>query len=114
VSDFAPAPRRVVSFRNVDIVFGADPKPALALIDQGFGRAEIAEQTGQIVGVRQANLEVREGEIVVLMGLSGSGKSTLLRAVNGLHRISRGSVTVFDGETDVEIQKASARRPAAA
>jgi len=110
VSDFAPAPRRVVSFRNVDIVFGADPKPALALIDQGFGRAEIAEQTGQIVGVRQANLEVREGEIVVLMGLSGSGKSTLLRAVNGLHRISRGSVTVFDGETDVEIQKASARR----
>ena len=103
-------PREVVRFRDVDIVFGGDPAPALALIDQGRSRAEIAEATGQIVGVKGASLGVREGEIVVLMGLSGSGKSTLLRAVNGLNRISRGGVTVFDGEAYVEVHRCSPSR----
>jgi glycine betaine/proline transport system ATP-binding protein len=99
------ARREVVSFRNVDIVFGGDPASALPLIDQGRSRAEIVEETGQIVGVKNATLSVREGEIVVLMGLSGSGKSTLLRAVNALNRITRGSVTVFDGKEDVEVHR---------
>ncbi len=104
----APAARPVVCFRDVDIVFGSDPASALPLIDQGLGRAEIARRTGQILGVKKASLEVRDGEIVVLMGLSGSGKSTLLRAVNGLNKVSRGSVTVFDGAGDVEVQGCSA------
>jgi len=103
-------PREVVSFKDVDIVFGGDPKSALALIDEGRTRAEIVEATGQIVGVKHASLAVREGEIVVLMGLSGSGKSTLLRAVNALNDITRGSVTVFDGTEDVEVHRCSARR----
>lgn len=106
----ATTPRQVVRFSDVDIVFGGDDAAALALIDQGRSRAEIAEATGQIVGVKGASLGVGEGEIVVLMGLSGSGKSTLLRAVNGLNRISRGSVTVFDGEADVEIHGCSPSR----
>lgn len=100
----------VVSFRDVDIVFGGDPKSALPLIDQGRTRAEIVAETGQIVGVKNATLDVGEGEIVVLMGLSGSGKSTLLRAVNGLNAIARGSVTVHDGEEDVDVHGCSRRR----
>jgi glycine betaine/proline transport system ATP-binding protein len=60
------------------------------------------------VGVKGATLSVCEGEIVVLMGLSGSGKSTLLRAVNALNGIARGSVTVFDGERDVEVHRCAA------
>jgi glycine betaine/proline transport system ATP-binding protein len=99
------AARDVVCFKDVDIVFGAEPERALALIDQGRSRAEIAAETGQIVGVKHATLTVREGEIVVLMGLSGSGKSTLLRAVNALNRITRGSVTVFDGDRHVEVHR---------
>jgi glycine betaine/proline transport system ATP-binding protein len=106
----APARREVVRFRNVDIVFGSEPESALPLIDQGRTRTEVAKETGQIVGVKNATLGVREGEIVVLMGLSGSGKSTLLRAVNALNKITRGSVTVFDGETDVEVHRCSAAR----
>jgi len=106
----APARREVVRFRNVDIVFGSEPERALPLIDQGRTRTEITKETGQIVGVKNATLSVREGEIVVLMGLSGSGKSTLLRAVNALNKITRGSVTVFDGETDVEVHRCSAAR----
>ena len=102
--------REVVAFKDVDIVFGADPKSALPLIDQGKSRSEIVAETGQIVGVKQATLSVHEGEIMVLMGLSGSGKSTLLRAVNALNRITRGSVTVFDGTEHVDVQACSSRR----
>ena len=102
--------RTAVAFRDVDIVFGGQPGQALPLIDQGKSRAEIAAATGQIVGVKGATLEIAEGEIVVLMGLSGSGKSTLLRAVNGLNDIARGSVTVFDGQEDVEVHRCSRRQ----
>ena len=100
----------VVCFRDVDIVFGDNPAAALALIDQGESRADIAAKTGQIVGVKGANLEIRSGEIVVLMGLSGSGKSTLLRAVNRLNRITRGTVTVMDGQEAVSVQDCSDSR----
>src|SRR4051812_8633560 len=99
----APPHPSTARFDNVGIAFGGDPRAALALIDQGRSRAEIAAETGQIVGVKNATLDVGEGEIVVLMGLSGSGKSTLLRAVNGLNRVARGGVKVFDGTSDVEI-----------
>lgn len=83
-----------IEFRQVDIVFGDDPKRALPLLDAGKSRAEIQAQTGNVVGVAGANLSVPKGEICVLMGLSGSGKSTLLRAVNRLNRVTRGEVLV--------------------
>ena len=92
-----------VDFRNVDIVFGADMAGSLALIDKGATRAEILEQTGNVLGCAGANLTVNEGEISVLMGLSGSGKSTLLRAVNRLNIVSRGQVLVKDGDKMVDV-----------
>jgi polar amino acid transport system ATP-binding protein len=44
------------------------------------------------------SLEVREGEVVALIGASGSGKSTLLRCVNRLETPSAGSVRFRDTE----------------
>lgn len=41
------------------------------------------------------SLQVRKGEIMVIMGGSGSGKSTLLRCMLGLHRPAGGSVRLF-------------------
>ncbi len=87
----------IVRFKDVDIVFGGNPKAALPLIDEGKSREDIQAATGQILGSAGATLDVNEGEIVVLMGLSGSGKSTLLRAVNGLNKVTRGEVLVHDG-----------------
>jgi glycine betaine/proline transport system ATP-binding protein len=52
---------------------------------------------------------VREGEILVLMGLSGSGKSTLLRAVNGLAPVVRGAVSVATPSGPVDPYKAGTR-----
>jgi cell division transport system ATP-binding protein len=44
--------------------------------------------------LRDATLEVAEGEIVFLMGHSGAGKSTLLKLIAGIERPTRGSVVV--------------------
>ncbi|CAH2404414.1 choline ABC transporter ATP-binding protein [Mesorhizobium escarrei] len=92
-----------VDFKDVDIVFGAARKEALALVDSGATRQEILEKTGAVLGCAGANLTVNEGEISVLMGLSGSGKSTLLRAVNLLNVPARGNVMVKDGDRMVDV-----------
>jgi glycine betaine/proline transport system ATP-binding protein len=99
-----------VEFRNVDILFGGKSRraaaltqQALAALDAGKTRAEIAAQTGVVVGVANANLTVERGEISVLMGLSGSGKSTLLRAANGLNEVTRGQVLIQDADAVVDI-----------
>src|ERR1700742_2935392 len=101
-----------VEFRNVDILFGsqsrraaAQKQAALASLDAGRSRAEIAAQTGVVIGVANANLTVARGEISVLMGLSGSGKSTLLRAANRLNEVTRGQVLIKDGDAVVDIAK---------
>jgi len=92
-----------VDFQNVDIMFGDNPRAALAMLDAGADRQEILSKTGNVLGAAGANLTVEEGEISVLMGLSGSGKSTLLRAVNRLNVVSRGAVLVKDGQRMVDI-----------
>ncbi|MBB4347123.1 MULTISPECIES: choline ABC transporter ATP-binding protein [Rhizobiaceae] len=101
--------RDCVTFSNVDIVFGNEPKAALPLLDAGRSRDEISAQTGIVVGVSNASLSIREGEILVLMGLSGSGKSTLLRAVNGLAPVVRGNVSVATPAGPVDPYRANAR-----
>jgi len=101
-----------LEFCNVDILFApklrrraasAALTQALAALDAGRQRSDIATQTGVVVGVANASLSVARGEISVLMGLSGSGKSTLLRAANGLNLVTRGKVLVSDGEARVDI-----------
>ncbi|MBS3847256.1 MULTISPECIES: choline ABC transporter ATP-binding protein [Devosia] len=87
-----------VVFDNVSIVFGDKPESALPMMDAGKTRADIQQETQQILGVHNCSLTVQEGEILVLMGLSGSGKSTLLRAVNGLNPVVRGAVHVNVGD----------------
>ena len=102
-----------LELRNVDILF---PPPGLSVrrartslrdalnaLESGLSRSEIAERTGVILGISNANLTVERGQISVLMGLSGSGKSTLLRAINGLNPVTRGEVLVRDGDTMVDV-----------
>ncbi|OAJ95252.1 choline ABC transporter ATP-binding protein [Vibrio bivalvicida] len=96
-----------ITITNLDVVFGDKQEQALTLLDQGKSRQEIIDKTGQVVGVDNVSLSIKEGEICVLMGLSGSGKSSLLRAVNGLNDISRGALEIKDGDQIVDVADCS-------
>ena len=52
---------------------------------------------GTVKALDGVNLEIDQGEVVVIVGPSGSGKSTLLRSLNLLEIPTGGSI-VFDGE----------------
>lgn len=52
---------------------------------------------GAIQALRGVNIEVRQGEIVTLIGANGAGKSTLMMTVFGRPRARRGRV-IFDGQ----------------
>ncbi|AXH96575.1 amino acid ABC transporter ATP-binding protein [Ornithinimicrobium avium] len=58
---------------------------------------DIVKKFGTTTVLDGIDLDVHEGEVVTLIGPSGAGKSTLLRCVNGLERISGGTIEV-DGE----------------
>ncbi|MDF2618155.1 MAG: transporter related protein [Xanthobacteraceae bacterium] len=95
-----------VEFRNIDIVFGADQKGALRLIDEGRSREEILKATGSVLGAAGVSLAIERGEICVLMGLSGSGKSTILRAINRLNEVARGEVMVEHKGRAIDVARA--------
>ena len=82
--------------RNVWKLYGPEPQKFMAAHD-GNPSVEAVKEAGYIPAVRDASLEVHEGEIVVLMGLSGSGKSTLVRCLSRLIDATAGHVE-FDGQ----------------
>jgi phosphonate transport system ATP-binding protein len=45
--------------------------------------------------LKQISFEIKDGEMVALVGASGSGKSTLLRNLNGLQEATEGSVKIY-------------------
>ncbi|HEX7084122.1 MAG TPA: ABC transporter ATP-binding protein [Gaiellaceae bacterium] len=57
---------------------------------------------GSIHALKGIALEVREGEVVTLLGANGAGKSTTLRSINGLNRPRQGSIR-FDGREITEV-----------
>jgi branched-chain amino acid transport system ATP-binding protein len=52
---------------------------------------------GAFQAVCDVSLEVRPGELVVLLGANGAGKTTLFRALSGMTRANAGSRITFDG-----------------
>ena len=63
----------------------------------GKSKAEVERTTGATIGVYDANHDVKQGEIFVVIGLSGSGKSTLLRLINRLIDPTEGEI-YLDGD----------------
>ena len=115
--DKGPSGRRPkLVCRNVWKLFGEGAESFLASAGRGGGVASGAGQNGPeadseapdphgsealaaaglIGAVRDASLEVGEGEIFVIMGLSGSGKSTLVRCMSRLIEPTGGEI-LFEG-----------------
>ena len=63
---------------------------------------------GDLHVLKDVDLAVERGEVVVVIGPSGSGKSTLIRCINRLEPIDKGRIT-FDGQPLPEEGKALAR-----
>jgi glycine betaine/proline transport system ATP-binding protein len=93
-----PSAMAVIEAEGLWKIFGGDPERARELAKAGTSKAEVKEETGSVIAVDDANFEVQEQEIFVVMGLSGSGKSTLLRCVNRLIEPTFGTVRVRDDE----------------
>jgi ABC-type sugar transport system ATPase subunit len=51
---------------------------------------------GGVRAVRRVDLEIRDGEFIVLVGPSGCGKSTILRMIAGLEEVSEGEIWIGD------------------
>ncbi|MGB0468173.1 MAG: glycine betaine/L-proline ABC transporter ATP-binding protein ProV [Pontibacterium sp.] len=81
-----------LKLKNVCKIFGDDIKESLKMLSNGASKQEILAKTGQNLGVINANFEINQGEIFVIMGLSGSGKSTLVRMLNRLIEPSSGEI----------------------
>lgn len=82
--------------RNVWKIFGSGAREAL-LAARGKPASKDLLRAGLVGAVRDVNLEVRTGEIFVIMGLSGSGKSTLVRCLSRLIEPTAGEI-LFNGE----------------
>ena len=59
---------------------------------------DVSKSFGDLVVLKHVDLDVREHNVVCLIGASGSGKSTLLRCINLLEPVDEGAISV-DGET---------------
>ena len=84
----------LIHVRNLYKVFGKSPHTVMPKVHEGLHKDEFMAETGHTLGLRDINLEIKKGEVFVIMGLSGSGKSTLIRHFNRLIDPTEGSIFV--------------------
>ncbi|MGM0582805.1 MAG: ATP-binding cassette domain-containing protein [Bacteroidota bacterium] len=60
----------------------------------------IEKSFDQQLVLKKINLEIQEGELMVLLGASGSGKTTMLRMINGLEKPDSGSIQISNKKLD--------------
>ncbi|MCG9546477.1 MULTISPECIES: amino acid ABC transporter ATP-binding protein [Vibrio] len=62
----------------------------------------IHKQFGDTEVLKGIDLEIKQGEIIVIIGSSGTGKSTLLRCVNFLEQADQGTISIDDINVDAQ------------
>lgn len=87
-----------IRVENLYKIFGPKAGQALEEVRVGADKDTLFHKTRHVLGLNRINLEVKQGEFFVIMGLSGSGKSTLLRVLNRLIEPTAGRVLVGDTE----------------
>ncbi|HSB85268.1 MAG TPA: betaine/proline/choline family ABC transporter ATP-binding protein [Ilumatobacteraceae bacterium] len=85
-----------ISVRGMWKVYGPKPDRIVGSQLADLPRRQLQAQTGNVVAMRDIDMDVAPGEVFVVMGLSGSGKSTLIRCLTRLIEPTVGSVRIGD------------------
>ena len=83
-----------IQIKNLYKIFGPNDKKMINHVESGMGKAELLEQHGHVLALKDVNIDVPAKGVQVIMGLSGSGKSTLIRHINRLIEPSSGQMLV--------------------
>lgn len=106
----APLENQVgITIRDLYKIFGPAPEKHLEAARQGKSKQELLDTDSHVLGLRNINLDIRPGEIQVVMGLSGSGKSTLIRHINRLIEPTAGEI-IIDGRNVLDMSARELRR----
>lgn len=92
--DLAMLTAIAIDGRGLNLGFAEEKKSIISLrgVTKVFGQGDT-----QIQILKGVNLDVREGEFLVILGESGCGKSTMLNIIGGMDQLSGGTF-LFDGE----------------
>ena len=93
---------KIISCQNVWKLYGNNPEKFINSVENKS--LENIKKNNFIPAVREANIDVYKGEILVIMGLSGSGKSTLLRCMSKLIDPTEGKV-FFQGKSLTDLSQ---------
>lgn len=85
------------SVQNLYKIYGTEKNKAMKLKKSGSDKNTIYKKTGTTIALWDISLDIKKGEIFVIIGLSGSGKSTLARCFNMLNKPSQGKI-IFKGK----------------
>jgi ABC-type polar amino acid transport system, ATPase component len=75
-------------------IYAGPPEPSAETIRLAVELIGVSKSFGQREVLQALDLEVTEGEVVVVIGGSGSGKSTMLRCIAGLELINAGEIRI--------------------
>ena len=100
-----PAPPRPAASAATPARVRAVRPPAAGPAVERMRCERVTLRYGEAIAVREVSLDVRQGEVLALIGASGSGKTTLLRALNRLTELTpgasrRGAITLDGVEID--------------
>lgn len=98
----------ILEIRKVSKLYGHEKNKAKKLKYEDKDKDYIYKKTGVNVALWDVNLDIKEGEVFVIIGLSGSGKSTLVRCFNLLNKPSNGNI-LFKGEDIAKYNKEELR-----
>ena len=93
---------KIINCQNVWKLYGDNPEKFINFNEDKS--LENIKKNKFIPAVRDANIDVYKGEILVIMGLSGSGKSTLLRCMSKLIDPTKGKV-FFQGKSLTDLSQ---------
>ena len=97
--EFRARMSRIVNQAPAPIGFGlvAEKKPAAEDHPVLLAVNNLTSHYGRIEALRGVTVQVRQGQLVALVGANGAGKTTLLRAISGVQKASGGAIS-FAGQ----------------